>query len=84
MDRTTDETLQGYDVIGDVHGHLDALEGLLARLDYARVDGTWRHPSRQAVFVGDLIDRGSHQVEVEDPERGEPTEGLRKLPQRVL
>ena len=64
MDRTTDETLQGYDVIGDVHGHLDALEGLLARLDYARVDGTWRHPSRQAIFVGDLIDRGSHQVEV--------------------
>ena len=64
MNRTTDETLQGYDVIGDVHGHLHALEGLLARLEYARIGGSWQHPSRQAIFVGDLIDRGSHQVEV--------------------
>jgi hypothetical protein len=50
------------DIIGDVHGHADALEALLARLGYAHTDGTWRHPSRTAIFVGDLIDRGPGQV----------------------
>ncbi len=44
------------DVIGDVHGELDALRRLLRRLAY-RDDGS--HPEgRRLVFVGDLVDRG--------------------------
>ena len=57
-------TMSGYDVIGDVHGHAVQLRGLLAKLGYTDVDGVWKHPSRTAVFVGDLIDRGDHQLEV--------------------
>lgn len=56
--------IAGYDVIGDVHGHLGALEGLLSRLGYVDDGNGWAHPSRRAVFIGDLIDRGAHQVEV--------------------
>ena len=52
-----------YDVIGDIHGEADKLEALLAKLGYASADGIWRHPARQAVFVGDLIDRGPKQFE---------------------
>ena len=54
----------GYDVIGDVHGHLDALTRLLHELGYRQRDGVYMHPDRTAVFVGDLIDRGPDQVGV--------------------
>lgn len=56
----------GYDVIGDVHGSIVKLEGLLATLGYRRsaADGPWHHPDRTAVFVGDLIDRGVGQRRV--------------------
>jgi len=47
-----------FDVIGDIHGHASALKKLLDHLGYAPRDGAWRHPSRQAIFVGDFIDRG--------------------------
>jgi hypothetical protein len=50
----------GYDIIGDVHGCSNTLEKLLHRLGYERSDGVYRHPSRQAVFVGDVLDRGPH------------------------
>ena len=44
------------DVVGDVHGELDALRALLAHLGY---DADGRHPDgRHLVFVGDLCDRG--------------------------
>ena len=44
------------DIIGDVHGELEALNTLLERLSY-RLNGT--HPEgRRLVFVGDLCDRG--------------------------
>jgi len=44
------------DIVGDVHGEIDALETLLARLGY---DAAGRHPGgRRLVFVGDLIDKG--------------------------
>ena len=46
-----------FDVIGDVHGHVEQLEALLRQMDYAKSDGTWGHPERTAVFVGDVIDR---------------------------
>lgn len=52
----------GYDIIGDVHGHADKLEGLLTALGYRWTGGAWRHPERTAVFVGDLIDRGPGQI----------------------
>jgi hypothetical protein len=44
------------DIIGDIHGELEALNTLLHHLGY-RHDGS--HPQgRQLVFVGDLCDRG--------------------------
>jgi hypothetical protein len=52
----------GFDIIGDVHGHADRLEALLALLGYENRLGAWRHPTRTAVFVGDLIDRGPGQL----------------------
>ena len=47
-----------YDVIGDIHGHADGLELLLTKLEYLPDGLGYRHPERQAVFVGDFIDRG--------------------------
>ena len=44
------------DIVGDIHGEIDALESLLGHLGY-RADGD--HPQgRMLVFVGDLVDRG--------------------------
>ncbi len=44
------------DVVGDVHGELDALLSLMRVLGY---DAQGRHPGgRHLVFVGDLCDRG--------------------------
>jgi len=51
-----------YDIIGDLHGHADALEALLRKMDYAPSSSAWRHSERTAVFVGDFIDRGPQQV----------------------
>ena len=59
----SDDKQIGYDIIGDVHGHADKLEGLLRKMDYELIDGTWQHPERKAIFVGDLIDRGPRQVD---------------------
>lgn len=54
--------MSGYDVVGDVHGQLAKLTGLLDVLGYVRTDGRWSHPQqRRLVFVGDVIDRGAHQ-----------------------
>ena len=52
----------GYDLIGDCHGHADKLETLLTRLGYRETTDLWGHPSRMAIFVGDLIDRGPQQL----------------------
>ena len=46
------------DLIGDIHGHAGALQQLLAKLGYASRAGVYRHPARQAIFLGDFIDRG--------------------------
>jgi len=51
-----------YDIIGDIHGQADKLEALLARMGYRNTAGYWRHPDRQAIFVGDFIDRGPDQI----------------------
>jgi hypothetical protein len=58
--------MTNYDVIGDVHGHADRLIGLLRTMGYAERNGAWRHPDREAIFVGDLIDRGPQQLETID------------------
>lgn len=56
----------GYDIIGDLHGCATKLEALLAALGYAEDNrtGTYRHPQRTAIFVGDLVDRGPEQLRV--------------------
>ncbi len=49
------------DVVGDIHGELDALHDLLRHSGYCEInDGTAaRHPAgRRLVFVGDYTDRG--------------------------
>ena len=51
-----------FDVIGDVHGEHGKLVDLLKLLGYSEQAGAWRHHDRMAVFVGDLIDRGPHQL----------------------
>jgi Calcineurin-like phosphoesterase len=48
--------------LGDVHGQADKLEALLRKLGYSQTAGAWRHHERQAIFVGDFIDRGPAQV----------------------
>ena len=48
-----------YDLIGDIHGELGALEALLRKLGYRRTDQGWSHPGRTAIFLGDFIDRGA-------------------------
>lgn len=58
------------DIIGDVHGEYRLLVRLLETLGYTCRDATpsrpglWAHPTRTAVFAGDLIDRGPDAPEV--------------------
>ena len=51
-----------YDIIGDIHGHCDKLEALLRTMGYRETSGTWRHPERTVIFVGDFVDRGPAQL----------------------
>ncbi|MBQ0917751.1 metallophosphoesterase [Hydrogenophaga aromaticivorans] len=53
----------GYDIIGDVHGQADKLETLLQGMGYRKKAGSFQHPHRTAIFVGDYIDRGPRQVD---------------------
>ena len=54
----------GYDVIGDVHGHVEQLEALLRQMGYTESRNGWTHSKRTAVFVGDVIDRHrDHQLD---------------------
>ena len=46
------------DFIGDIHGHAKKLEALLVKLGYTSNKGTYSHPERTVLFVGDYIDRG--------------------------
>ena len=52
-----------YDIIGDVHGHARELRALLEHMGYRESRGAYRHSSRTAIFVGDLIDRGPANIE---------------------
>jgi hypothetical protein len=51
--------VQGYDLIGDIHGHAEPLHRLLRLLGYRQEDASYRHDEgRKVVFLGDFIDRG--------------------------
>lgn len=56
--------MQGYDIIGDIHGHAGALCRLLEKLGYRKSSGVFHHPTRKVIYLGDFIDRGPDQVEV--------------------
>ena len=58
------EEAEGFDVVGDVHGQAAKLLALLEKLGYEEEGGAWRHRTRRAIFVGDLVDRGPGQIEV--------------------
>jgi hypothetical protein len=59
--RTAD--VKGYDLIGDVHGCASTLRCLFERLGYVYRDNCYRHPERQAIFIGDIVDRGNYICE---------------------
>lgn len=46
------------DFIGDIHGHADKLKQLLTKMNYEQRNGSYFHPDRKVVFLGDYIDRG--------------------------
>lgn len=50
--------VQGYDLIGDVHGCGRTLCSLLEQMGYRKIAGVYQHPQRKAIFVGDIVDRG--------------------------
>ena len=50
------------DIIGDIHGEIDALQNLIQILGYDR-DGN-HNENRKLIFVGDLCDRGLDSVAV--------------------
>lgn len=56
------ERFSGFDLIGDVHGCGHALRRLLGDLGYVEQGGVYRHRDRrrprQALYLGDIIDRG--------------------------
>lgn len=53
-----------YDLIGDIHGHADELKALLAKLGYIQRNGSFTHPDRKVIFLGDYIDKGPKIPEV--------------------
>lgn len=55
-----------FDIIGDIHGYASHAEALLIKLGYRKSHGAYRHPQRQVLFLGDLVDRGPEQVETID------------------
>lgn len=59
-----------FDVIGDIHGQAGKLDALLLKLGYNKRGPLWVPPhGKQAVFVGDLIDRRPEQLRVIDTVR---------------
>lgn len=52
-----------FDFIGDIHGHADKLTTLLYRLGYRMKNGTYQHPDKKVIFIGDYLDRGPKIME---------------------
>ena len=64
-----------FDIIGDVHGCFDELAELMTQLGYTITETSDENgsmsgysvvppPGRKAIFLGDLVDRGPHVVDV--------------------
>ena len=51
---------QGYDLIGDIHGHAEELIKLLEKMDYQESVNGYCHDNRKIIFLGDLIDGPEH------------------------
>jgi len=58
MAATKPTASRGYDIIGDIHGCANTLVRLLDQMGYRKINGVYQHPRRQAIFIGDIIDRG--------------------------
>lgn len=52
--------VEGFDLIGDVHGCAKTLERLLQKLGYKKINGVYQHAKRRVIFLGDIVDRGPH------------------------
>lgn len=52
--------VEGFDLIGDVHGCAKTLERLLQKLGYKKIQGVYQHAKRCVIFLGDIVDRGPH------------------------
>ncbi len=44
--------MEGYDLIGDIHGCGATLAALLEKLGYHQRKGVYRHPRRKVIFLG--------------------------------
>ena len=73
------EGILAYDIIGDVHGHARELRALLEQMGYRESRGAYRHSSRTAIFVGDLIDRGPANIEAATIARQMVEEGTAQI-----
>lgn len=59
--------MKTYNIIGDIHGHAEELKKILNLLGYRENQNSFYHPNNhQAIFVGDLINRGPHSERVLD------------------
>ncbi len=53
-----------FDIVGDIHGQLDALLQVLQQLGYEDRSGTFFAPrGRKLISVGDVINKGPHSLE---------------------
>ena len=68
-----------YDLIGDIHGHADALEAWLRTHGYEPLGKGYRHPERTLIFLGDLIDRGKQVRRVVEIARAMVDSGAAKV-----
>ena len=58
-------SVQGYDIVGDIHGQAAELEQLLITMGYKlNDDAFYAHDERKVIFLGDFVDRGTRQRDV--------------------
>ena len=50
--------MRKWDIVGDMHGQMGKLKCLLNLLGYRKSGGSYSHPDRHMLFLGDYIDRG--------------------------
>lgn len=62
-----------------MHGHACELRALLEQMGYRESRSAYRHSSRTAIFVGDLIDRGPANIEAATIARHMVEEGTARI-----